>query len=286
MGLFGRFPSSGEQATRTSGSTDPEVRSGAEVPLRLRFIRADFVTVVATAPLVVGCDDRWPRPSSLAPVQGGSSTYPAQCATQFLADDLPGRTARGIVGGRDTVAPRTTAPEAGRAPTIRAARTTSAPRTAVQRGQPRPPTTPLQSHHSESRACDRCAVDRKTGRLPAGLGGLSYDLLYGFKAPGCAALRRARVRLPADRRSCLGRAPRAPADRPRGMAAEPRQPTARSRRCLRRGRSDSEMTPTRRRPRVHRGVRGSSHPTCHRPGQAERTRPRASRSFVQWRAPP
>ncbi|CAM5363763.1 GTP 3',8-cyclase [Streptomyces microflavus] len=93
-------------------------------------------------------------------------------------------------------------------------------------------------------------------------------------------------------RSCLRparrcRRRRAPAvDRPVGH--ESRTKPAASRGCLRRGRSDSGMgRGAVRECRPERGERrGAPIPTTFDPGRAEQSRPRASRSFVQWRAPP
>jgi hypothetical protein len=61
----------------------------------------------------------------------------------------------------------------------------------------------------------------------------------------------------------------------------------RTRACLRRGRSGSEMqaAPFASAGRVGR-ERGAPIPSTVDPGRAEQTRPLASRSFVQWRAPP
>jgi hypothetical protein len=118
----------------------------------------------------------------------------------------------------------------------------------------------------------------------------SENFLYGFKPPGCAPLRRARfpaLAAPAllpSARSALPPPTRAHVDRPRGMR---REPIRRSKTCLRRGRSDSGMdgAPFASAADSWRAL-WAPIPSAFDPGRAEQSRPRASRSFVQWRAPP
>ena len=84
--------------------------------------------------------------------------------------------------------------------------------------------------------------------------------------------------------------------RPQGAKHMPglggKQPTAyplgtRTSTCLRRGRSGSGMAAAVMRRPVRRGLcKGAPIPSAIDPGRAEQTRPLASRSFVQWRAPP
>ena len=121
---------------------------------------------------------------------------------------------------------------------------------------------------------------------------LNYNFLYGFKS-GCAPLRRARSRLRRPPRSCL---------RPALRALRRRAPTGEEaglmsgERCAVRSRSSSASgggAPTpgwrgrRWRVPAEWGVRGEL-PSRPPPTQAEPSRrgPGASRSFVQWRAPP
>jgi hypothetical protein len=113
-------------------------------------------------------------------------------------------------------------------------------------------------------------------------------------SPGCASLRRARF--PAPLRAPLlpsARSARAAPTRahiwigPVAMSRSPQSAVRGQRRCLRRGIGR------------HRdgggavadcgsvgAARGAPIPSTVDPGKAEQTRPRASRSFVQWRAPP
>ena len=119
----------------------------------------------------------------------------------------------------------------------------------------------------------------------------AVELSLPHQAP--AALRSAgrASRLRSGRRSCLRPAPpglrrRAPTcETSRAMSRDRRAPTLKA--CLRRGRSGSEMAgaPSASAGRMWR-ARGAPIPPAVDPGRAEQTWPLASRSFVQWRAPP